>query len=108
MITEAEAKKKWCHMARVTYGGISDEGRRHIIMNRDVSEFTATNIMEKDTCKCLASACMAWRWFDDLTDDGTACNHKPSAKAARVPEPPPAMGRPLDERRGYCGLAGSP
>lgn len=55
---------------------------------------------------CIASRCMAWRWWDGLSDDGTAHHRKPTSHAPRVPEPP--EGRPLDQRRGYCGLAGSP
>ncbi len=55
---------------------------------------------------CLASACMAWRWWDGLSDDGTAHHRKPTSHAARAPEPP--EGRPLAQRRGYCGLAGRP
>jgi hypothetical protein len=54
---------------------------------------------------CAASGCLGWRWWDGLSDDGTACHHTPTRMAPRVPETP--EGRPLAERRGYCGLAGS-
>jgi len=72
-------------------------------------------IIEKDAHKkwchqisgeCVASKCMAWRWFDTLTDDGTACNWTPSAMAARLPKD--VEPKALDQRRGFCGLAGKP
>ena len=86
MYTEEEAGEKRCPFGKVRagYDGNWDKGG------------------------CIASECMAWRWFDDLSDDGTRCNRKPSALFKRVPEPNPEMGRPLDERRGFCGLAGKP
>jgi hypothetical protein len=42
------------------------------------------------TRPCVGSSCMAWRWYDptERWEDG----HK----------------RRVDERRGYCGLAGKP
>ena len=55
---------------------------------------------------CEASDCMAWRWFDTLTDDGTACDWKPTAMVRRHPDD--TKQKPLDQRRGYCGLAGKP
>jgi hypothetical protein len=93
MHTEEQARTKWCPHVRVSDGS----------WNRKWSLNTDGKGQER--ARCIASECMAWRWFDDVTDDGTACNHKPTAKAPRVSEPPPAMGRPLAERRGYCGLA---
>ena len=56
--------------------------------------------------KCVGPSCMAWRWFDDVSDDGKRIHHKPTAKLARMPERDD--GYALSERRGYCGLAGQP
>lgn len=42
-MTEEEARKKWCPAYRVSSGGYQD--------NR------------KDVGRCLASGCMAWRWY---------------------------------------------
>jgi len=53
---------------------------------------------------CAASSCMAWRWFDSVSDDGTKTHHKPTVMTPRVPEPD--TGRDLSERRGFCGIAG--
>lgn len=77
-----------------------DEARERRCCVPGVGETTATI----PGGRCRAAGCMAWRWWDVLTDDGTACHHKPIPHAARVPEPP--AGRPLAQRRGFCGLAG--
>jgi hypothetical protein len=58
MMTEAEAKKKWCPAAQ-----------------------------ELDRmANCLASGCMAWRWYVTAVDDKDNDIHD----------------------HGYCGLAGKP
>ena len=49
---------------------------------------------------CIASKCMAWCWLDPLTDDGTACHLGPTGMFIIDDNEP----RPLDQRRGYCGL----
>jgi len=87
-MTEEEARGKWCPFTR-------DERS-----NRPIA------VAPAECFPCLASACMAWRWWDGLSDDGTTHHRRPTPHTARVPEPP--EGRPLDQRRGYCGLAGSP
>lgn len=85
MLTEAEAQTKWCpHAQEVRFPRIEDR-----------------NALDK----CIGSACMAWRWFDTVTDDGTLCQLKPTPMVARTPLPTES---PLDARRGYCGLAGKP
>lgn len=75
MLTEEEAKTKWCPFVRRTYSGIP--------VNRvaDTAEFM-------DSCPCIASACMAWRWRRRYADD---------AKEAKI-----------SHATGYCGLAGKP
>lgn len=61
---------------------------------------------------CIASACMWWRWFDTINDDGTACHLKATAMLPRVPQGDQKDESPLDARRGarrgYCGMAGTP
>jgi hypothetical protein len=54
-MTEAEAKTKWCPMARVIWGQAA--------VNRELFDGSAPT-----TCLCLASQCMAWRW--DTHKDG--------------------------------------
>lgn len=52
MITESEAKKKWCPMARVVAAGHS-------------SGNTFTDGKSVDYVKCIGSACMAWQFAMD-------------------------------------------
>ena len=55
---------------------------------------------------CVGEACMAWRWFDVINDDGNSCSWKPTNKVMRHTDD--TKDKPLDQRRGYCGLAGAP
>jgi hypothetical protein len=61
MMTEAEAKKKWCPHIRITTGVHESMS----ITNRCDTP-TMTN--------CIASECMAWRWANErgLRSDGAS------------------------------------
>jgi hypothetical protein len=48
LLTETEAKKKWCPYARAT-------GDNRAFVKTDPSKPPAA-------CSCIASLCMAWRW----------------------------------------------
>jgi len=50
ILTEAEAKKKFCPHGRAT-----DQGDVPVSVNRRGRD-------ADPDCKCLASECMAWRW----------------------------------------------
>jgi len=67
-MTEDEARKLWCPFARDSlenYGSYNrQEGGEAL-----------------ETCRCLASGCMAWRWYGGPDDAQT---------------------------NGWCGLAGAP
>ncbi len=82
-MTEEEAKKKWCPMARV-----------HIVENEDYyHNRTATGpAVNKGTAKanCIASACMMWRWEGREAPAGSVFENEKSTVY------------------GYCGLAGKP
>lgn len=52
MMTESEAKTKWCPYVRVLARPIAD-----VAVNRAMN----TGAPDPD-CMCLASGCMAWRW----------------------------------------------
>ena len=69
ILTEKEAMTKWCHRAIPEY-----------------------------TDRCIASRCMAWRWFGFVGEDGTFWEPKPNVTNSYA----------VKERRGYCGLAGTP
>ena len=58
MMTEAEAKKKWCPRARITAGVHEFNPISH-------GPAAITNRCDTPTMTdCLASECMAWRWED--------------------------------------------
>jgi len=78
MLTEEEAKTKWCPMARVvTYDALASEFDAGTPVgmcaaNRSIGKISAD-------AKCIGSACMAWQW-----------------------------GMPPARKRGVCGLAVKP
>jgi hypothetical protein len=79
MMTEAEAKTKWCPHARLQTSWSSPQGGVAL---------AGINRWEKGNAKCIASECMAWRWtgrYDTRTEP----------KVTTLPT-------------GYCGLAGKP
>lgn len=57
MITEAQAKDRWCPHARAT-----DMGDTPLSINR-------RGRSADPDCLCLASACMAWRWGEAAADE---------------------------------------
>lgn len=83
MLTEDEAKTKWCPAARVTQ--ISGEAGNRYAFDHDGSQQAAF-------ARCIASACMAWRWIGELKTFGP----REAPEERRVYE------------RGFCGLAGKP
>lgn len=100
MLTEADAKTKWCPFALAP-----NNGERPVAINR--------NNREADVdCACLASGCMAWRTapkgnkrifvtFEDKPEEEwnwDPTNHKGyEGYKVRVVEP---------DAMGFCGLAG--
>lgn len=100
LLTEPEAKQKWCPHYRST--GDCD--------NR---QMTLPGVF------CIASACMAWRWQSDGSLNKPTRVH-PSVLAThwqgwRVTDPTPdangfvEISPPASKaERGYCGIAGKP
>lgn len=75
-MTEEEAKTKWCPFGRILAG---TDGTPPLAASYNRSS-------ELDEPRCIASACMAWRWADPTTPH-------------------------MDDRAelgGFCGLAGQP
>ena len=87
LVTEEEAKERWCPFARayetVLLG--DEETWRPATLNR-----TRSGRPDPD-CSCIASQCMAWRWGPD----DAALNER-------------MHGRDAQPELGYCGLAGKP
>ena len=105
LLTEEEAKTKWCPHVRQAAPVDSE------------ASGTAGNKYGKKQLEgaiCMASACMAWRWFDCLASDVAGNQtwrggrfNSPDAPGERHPGGPGA-GSKLHVRRGYCGLSGKP
>ena len=76
MLTEEQAKEKFCPVARV----IKTNGAAELVAgNRDSEDQPLGN--------CIASECMAWRIAEMATHDVDT-------------------GKEIHPERGYCGLAG--
>lgn len=84
MMTEDEAKTKWCPFARLA---TPDGGVNRWKQSLPEDEPYALNPVP---CRCIGHACMAWRWQEVSG---------PFPSAVEVLEEPPY---------GYCGLAGRP
>lgn len=83
LLTEEQAREKWCPEARTAFqyreGGGGDHRDAMVVANRAENDAPISN--------CIASSCMWWRWSD---------------------EPQQVLARDDKHRRGYCGLAGNP
>ena len=94
MVTEEQAKKRWCPHARVIGGTMSDTQAQadtpagQAAHNR--IDTGPAQLSIPDASACIASACMMWRWYVE-----------PGKRQHGQPVP---LGRAL----GWCGLAGTP
>lgn len=106
ILTEAEARGKWCPESRVLEW-TQDHSRQDLkstLASAAINRRGGSLGTEYRASACVGSGCMFWRWHDHVTDDGTLCTPLPTAHLARSPD----KERPLTERRGYCGKAGKP
>lgn len=110
VVTEQEAKTKWCpHMTYCV--------NPHHVMDGLAAEYVQA--------KCCASECMAWRWSESVPVFGFVGANKfytyETERPAHIPETwefcpsddgPSCWAEPEEEtlarRSGYCGLAGKP
>ena len=79
LLTESEAKTKWCPFARLPHG-----------LNRVGGASLDDGPMIAASVCCIASQCMAWRWDGYRHDNGVFS----------------AQTEKHQERVGHCGLAG--
>jgi hypothetical protein len=79
--TEEEAKKNWCPFARVREAN-----------NGAAAAVNIRSFHSNPHVRCIASACMAWRWKSRFGTD---------------PDNPENCAV-LPPTHGYCGLAGRP
>lgn len=101
MLTEDEAKKKWCPHVR-----LGDEQGVSASINR------AWGRGCPDAARCIASECMAWRWgpMAELHEIdhayGIPIHDHPLADERYLGEKPTKPTRFVERPKGYCGLAG--
>ena len=112
MMTEAEAKTKWCPFARV---GLVTDDDGGVAVNRSVEPVdkrTVSICSVYDETRCIAAACMAWRWDESewQTMDSLR-GPKPEGEGweqitdAPVEAPITRWRRIRQDRKGLCGLA---
>lgn len=97
MLTEKEARERWCPFARAIVATLESDGKcgeptdtvGAAVGNRPGS----SQILRQTTC--YGANCMAWRWRGWPTRFGTI---------ATAPDEEDITG----DRIGYCGLAGKP
>lgn len=94
MYTEEEAKAKWCPHGRMA------DCERGFGYNRWDAE---RHEPEKETSRCIGAKCMAWRWKPISDHDESVIR-----KYARDTSREMAEKRFQSQRKGYCGLSGSP
>jgi len=98
VITEEEARKKWCPFVRLLSVTTRDGKPEAAIASFNriaLSPDPSTHVMSPETARCIASECMAWRWA--------------KVKDVITREPPPGHYEWVDsDVYGYCGLAGAP
>jgi hypothetical protein len=63
-LTETEAAARWCPFAReVTPVG---KGKKDAAIGNRYLDSDGSDFANPAGCRCIASYCLAWRWFDDL------------------------------------------
>ena len=95
ILTEEEARTKWCPMARVafewTHGGtIDNQGFQ--VGGRPSSATVNRGADLSSHCNCIASECVMWVRTDNVAE----------------PQHPTDATEPVYKVAGYCGLAGKP
>lgn len=91
ILTEEEAKAKWCPDARVmTLAKRSNGDDESLVGLNRVQLADNAKDLNPTSARCLGSKCMAWRFLDPT----------------RYGADGPLLDK--DERRGYCGKVGAP
>lgn len=102
-MTEDEAKQRWCPFARVVVAvGRWVNAQKPLASGNRLSASVVPDGASREdmtnpgASRCIASACMAWRWSSDFNE--IVARH-PEAKT-------PAEIKSYAD--GFCGLAGKP
>lgn len=95
IITEEEARTKWCPHARGAAPFSFRDSETAVTSNR------VWNAEPLEGTTCIGSRCMAWRW----DDEGNRARSRDRQMNVRVPGDPPQPEPPEPAERGFCGLA---
>lgn len=90
MLTEQEAAERWCPFVRYR-AAYDDTASNRWKQSAPADQPDALNPI---ACRCIGSACMAWRW-ESRPDRSVS-----AGQGVRLDVMPPTS------HRGYCGLAG--
>ena len=93
LLTEQEAREKWCPFARYSGSGFDCPSANRWKQAAPESEPHALNPIP---CRCIASQCMAWR-TGETAEFKRAADHEYQQS-----------GKRLTSDTGFCGLAGRP
>lgn len=99
LLTEEEAKTRWCHASRVIAGTRSAATKATLSLSGAVFnriELGPSTVAVPDGAACLGSGCMAWRWLMEPMGDPFDASK------------PAPIARPVPPTHGWCGLAGRP
>lgn len=80
MLTETEAREKWCPHVRYVDSQNATGNRCYTVEHGPIKN--------PSSCRCIASDCMAWRWQEKKYDG--------------------ASSQTIEAPVGFCGLAGRP
>ncbi|MDR3439848.1 hypothetical protein [Telmatospirillum sp.] len=97
LMTEEEARKKWC--PHVRFAATADESNA-------ANRWNDAN-GNPPSCRCLASECMSWRWLW-LDPNGPNVRLPEDCAAATTGEVHKRITNETYEPAGFCGLAGRP
>ena len=93
LLTEDEAKERWCPFARYSHDNAPASNRWN-----QMEPPEEPYALKPVACRCIGSVCMAWRWGQKRNPDWDPLNNGLHSPAAYV----------VDTERGFCGLAGRP
>ena len=71
MLSEKQAKEKWCPFARVTWSSPESSGSGNRFPMDGANETEGTHYLN-DQCRCLASGCVMWQEHQALNNEKTA------------------------------------
>lgn len=105
ILTEEEARMKWCPETRVAIDALGC-GSANRFGDGGNSYLGSQTV-------CIGSACMAWRWGNQGYEEAeTSLGQKPKGDGWRQIDRGDSYGlrwrRDTGSRQGYCGKAGKP